>query len=263
MKKIILPEDIAPFVEIENCSNFPINRYYVTKDQDAILKDILRMKKIVTELKKINIDYLNATLLYGPTGTGKTSLGKYISYCLGLEFAYVNFAKLVDGIFGNTARNISKVFRYMANVECVFMLDEIDCISQKRGTEGSATGGELSRITITLMQELDHYKSQRVESILLAATNRKDIMDDALLSRFPIKKKLRALTNPEKEAFICKYLDDVGIVYSLDNIQDYCVKNSNIKNRNIEADMNRCIATWIEQGKKKFMLSSINEEECL
>ena len=255
--KIIIPEKITSFLEVESCEDFPINRYYVTKDQAAILDDIIRMRKIVTQLKELKIDYLNATLLYGPTGTGKTSLGKYIAYVLGLDFAYINFAKLVDGVFGNTARNISDVFRFMANIECIFMLDEIDCISQKRGTESSVTGGELSRITITLMQELDYYKTQKVESIILAATNRKDIMDEALLSRFPIQKEIRTLTNPEKAAFIQKYLEDVGIPYDINNIQQYCAKNSTIRNRNIEADMNRCIAAWIENGKNNFYLTHI------
>lgn len=255
--KIIIPEKIKPFIEIENCEDFPINRYYVTNSQKELIENIVQMRKISDELSNMNIDYLNATLLYGPTGTGKTTLGRFIAYSFNLDFAYINFSKLIDGIFGNTARNISEVFEFMANKECVFMLDEIDCISQKRGTESQATGGELSRITISIMQELDIYKKKRGKSIILAATNRIEIMDEALVSRFSIKKKLDYLNNNEKLELIKKFLEDVNVPYDENNLRDYCTKNSTIKNRNIEQDIEKCIAEWIIKGKENFRLEHI------
>lgn len=252
--RIIIPEKIKPFIEIEHCDDFQINRYYVTSSQQELLDNIVKMKKISNELEKLNINYTNTTLLYGPTGTGKTTLGRYIAYVFDLDFAYINFSKIIDGIFGNTSRNLSEIFEFMADKECVFMLDEIDCISQKRGTESQVTGGELSRITISLMQELDKYKKKKVKSIILAATNRIDTMDEALVSRFALKHEINSLKNEEKANLIKKYLEDVGILYDEGNIRSYCSKNSIIKNRTIEQDIERCIAEWIMNGKRNFEL---------
>lgn len=253
------PETIAPFIEIEHCDDFPINRYYVTEKQKKIIEDILRVKRITEEMQKMEIPYLNTTLFYGPPGTGKTTFGRYIAHYLDYDFAYINFAKLIDGVFGNTARNISEIFRFMAENECIFMLDEIDCIAVKRGTEGAATGGELSRITITLMQELDYYRRHKVNSIIIGATNRVDILDEALVSRFSIKRELEGFTNLEKEKYIKLFLTDVGVPYDETNIRTYCARTATVRQRGVEADMIRCIAEWIENGKNGFILEHISE----
>lgn len=255
--RIIIPDHLQAYLEAEHCDDFNINRYFLTKDQEEIFQNIIRMQGIVEEMQKMKIDYLNTTLLYGKSGTGKTTFGRYIAYALDLDFAYINFAKLIDGVFGSTARNISEVFRFMADTECVFMMDEIDCISQKRGTESAATGGELSRITITLMQELDYYRKHKVKSIILSATNRIDTMDEALLSRFSIQHEVKPLDNADKEKYILQYLTDVKVPFNRENVKQYCAGNSLIKQRTVEADMIRCIAEWVEGGKQNFVLNHI------
>lgn len=258
--RINIPDNLRGYLEAEHCDDFPINRYYVTQLQKDIMEDILRVRRLTEEMHKLDLAYLNTTLLYGASGTGKTTFGRYIAYCLDMDFVYINFAKLIDGVFGNTARNISDIFRFMADTECIFMMDEIDCISQKRGTESSVTGGEISRITVTLMQELDYYRKHKVKAIIIGATNRRDIMDEALFSRFSIAKEMKPLTNSEKEAYIKLFLNDVGVPYDISNVKEYCARNNTIRQRNVEADMIRCIAEWIDRGKDCFCLNHIRED---
>lgn len=257
--RIKVPEDIKSFLEVENCSDFNENRYFIIQEQVDLIKEILRMRNVTEEIRNVHkIGYLNSTLLYGPTGTGKTTLCKFIAYKLNLDFAYVNFAKVVDGMFGNTARNIDKVFKFMADNECVFVLDEIDCIATKRGSESAASGGELSRITITLMQELDYYKSHKVNSIIIGCTNVVDLLDPALRSRFAMEKEIRLLKNDEKKGFCYKYLDDVGVPYDKKNIDLYCSRNNMVTQRKMESDMIRAIARWLLSNKEEpFVLKNI------
>ena len=135
--------------------------------------------------------------------THNTTFGRYLACKFNMDFAFLNFANLVGGgVMGETARNISRVFEFMRGQKCIFMLDEIDCICTRRGQEGAATGGELSRITITVMQELDKYKRQKVDTILIAATNRIEDVDLALMSRFAIKQKIVPWNNEQKEVYI-------------------------------------------------------------
>ena len=256
---LIIPEEIKAFVEVEDESDFPINRYYVTKDQSEIYDDIIRVGRISEELHAMGLPYLNSCILYGIPGTGKTTFCKYVAYKLDLPYVYINFAKMIDGIFGNTARNISAIFRFLADHRVVFVMDEIDCIATKRGTEGAATGGELSRITITIMQELDYYKRHNVKSILLAATNRVDMLDPALVSRFAISREVKPLNIADKEVYILNFLEDIGVPYDPKNVKNYCIDNSTITNRNVESDIIRCASVWVEDKSKQFILSHYRE----
>ena len=158
------------------------------------------------KLQELGILHLNSTLLYGEPGTGKTMFGKYVAYRLQVPFAYVNFSNLIDSYMGNTSKNLRRVFDFCKGKPCVLMLDEIDCIGLKRagGSEGSS--GELARTSISLMQELDMLTN---EQIVIAATNRKDRLDPALLRRFSQKQELTVFSEEEREAMACKFLDDV------------------------------------------------------
>ncbi len=253
---ISIPENIAPYLEIEDCSSFPISRYYATKDMDDILDDIVRMQRTAEKLQKMGISYLNSTILYGVPGTGKTTAARYIAYKLGKPLAKINFAQLLGGEFGTTAMNISAIFRFIADVDCIFLMDEIDCVGVKRGTESAVTGGELARVTITIMQELDYYRDHKLKAILMSATNRVDILDEALVSRFSIQHQLKPLTNEDTENYVKKFLDDVKVPYDEYNIEDYAGENSALTQRNVEADMVRCIAEWVDKGGE-FVLNHI------
>ena len=254
---IIVPEKLIPYLEVEDCSSFNMERYYVTQNVRDILNNILRMKNIAEEIRAYGIDYINTTMLYGKTGTGKTTVARYIAHELGLDFAYINFAKIIDGSFGQTAKNICDVFEFISDTECVFMMDEIDCITVKRGTVSGENSGELTRITITVMQELDYLKKKNVKSVVLAATNRKDMIDEALLSRFAVLYQLEPLKIAETEQYINNFLNSAKIEYDKENIKEYCRRNSNLTQRNVESDINRCIAKWIEDGKHNYFLEHI------
>lgn len=264
---IQVPERLQDFLTIESSKNFPINRYVLTTEQKEIMENILTARNIAPKMKELNIPYLNSTLLYGVPGTGKTTFGRYIAYKLNVDFAFINFANLVGGIMGDTARNIHDIFRFMATQDCVFMMDELDCVSVDRMAESGATGGELSRITITVMQELDYYKSAGMQSVIIAATNVIDKIDAAMRSRFAIKKEIIPWNNSYKEKYVKKYLDSIPIRYDHDNIHKYCVTHSSIQQREIEADIVRGIAKWIENGgydgneNAHFVLYHINEHE--
>jgi AAA+ superfamily predicted ATPase len=247
--RIIIPEDLKPYIEAEDCSDFNLNRYYLTDDLAQLFHDIIRMQELTEKMRELKIDYLNTTLLYGLSGTGKTTFARYVANQLDLDFAYINFSKIMGG-FGETSRHISDVFRFMADTRCVFMMDEIDCITIRRSRDGGGSSGELSRITITVMQELDYYKKHKVQSIVMGATNRQDVLDEALLSRFAIKHEMRPLTNMEKEEYLINYLRDVGVPFQEEDIQHYCARNSRLEQRNMESDMIQGIARWIENGKK-------------
>lgn len=212
---IELPYDIKGILKMEDVSNFNENRYYLTDIEKDIFTQIAMAKNTNEKLSEMRIKYLNTTLLYGESGTGKTTFGKYVAYKLGMPFAYLNFAQCISSYLGATSKNIEKVFDYISKQKCVLMLDEIDAIGIKRGKEDL---GEMSRIVIGLMQSFDLLEN---DLIIIGATNRRDMIDEALIRRFTIQHEVTILNNNEAYNLIIKYLEDLKINYNDGNIKEY------------------------------------------
>lgn len=212
---IELPYDIKGILKMEDVSNFNENRYYLTDREKDIFTQIAMAKNTNEKLSEMRIKYLNTTLLYGESGTGKTTFGKYVAYKLGMPFAYLNFAQCISSYLGATSKNIEKVFDYISKQKCVLMLDEIDAIGIKRGKEDL---GEMSRIVIGLMQSFDLLEN---DLIIIGATNRRDMIDEALIRRFTTQHEVTILNNNEAYNLIIKYLEDLKINYNDDNIKEY------------------------------------------
>lgn len=211
-----LPYDLKSILCMEDVSiSFKEGRYYLSEREKEVFDSIVRMKKVNDRLMEMGIQYLNSTLLYGESGTGKTTFGRYVAYKMGLPFCYLNFSSLVDSHMGNTSKNIGKAFNYVVANPCVFMLDEIDCISIRRSEADGGTSGEMARVTITLMQEFDKLTN---DIVVIAATNRMDRIDEALLRRFSVKHEVKPLDRGERKELVCKFLDDVGMEFPLNEI---------------------------------------------
>lgn len=224
---IELPHDLKNILYVEDVSNsFKEGRYYLSDREKEIYENIIRMQKVNQRLMELSIPYINSTLLYGESGTGKTTFGRYIAYKTGLPFCYLNFSNLIDSYMGSTSKNISKAFSYAISNPCVFMLDEIDCISIKRADSGSSggAGGELARITITLMQEFDKLPN---DIIVIGATNRKDRIDEALLRRFSMKCEVKPLELEERIGLVRKYLNDIEMTFVENEITDIAKEYEN------------------------------------
>lgn len=224
---IELPYDLKELLSVEDVSNsFKEGRYYLSDREKTIYESIVQMQKVNQRLMEMGIPYINSTLLYGESGTGKTTFGKYVAYKTGLPFCYMNFSHLVDSYMGGTSKNISKAFTYAISNPCVFMLDEVDCISIRRSdtTSSSGSGGEMARVTITLMQEFDKLPN---DVIVIGATNRIDRIDEALLRRFSMKHEVKVLTEAEKTSMVEKFLKDINVSIPEDEIVTMVRKNAN------------------------------------
>ena len=208
-----LPSDLREILVCEDVYlTFREDRYFLTEEKKALADKIFRMSKVSQKLMEMEIPYKNASLLYGVPGTGKTLFGRYIAYKLGLPFCYLNFARVVDSYMGATSKNIAKAFSYAASNPCVFMLDEVDTISCNRAS-GMSGGSEreIGRVTITLLQEFDKLPN---DVIVIAATNRMDLLDAAFVSRCPVRAKFKPFTIEEKQAMVGKFLSSVNMSIS-------------------------------------------------
>lgn len=222
MNLMELPADLKNLLIMEDVSvSFNENRYYLSNRESKVVEKILKLNKASQRLAEIGVNYINSTILYGESGTGKTTLGRYIAYKMGIPFAYLNFSRVVDSYLGSTQKNISKVFDHVKQQKCVFMIDEIDAIGMRR--QDSKEVGEMSRIVISLMQNLDTLTS---DVVLLGATNRLDIIDEALLRRFTTRHEVKRLNEQERYEIASKFLADVDFDYDDDWLIGICERDN-------------------------------------
>lgn len=223
MNLISLPPDVQKFATMEDLTNTYLeNRYYLTQDERKLFELIKNMNDVSLQLMEKQIPYLNATLLYGESGVGKTAFSRYVAYKLGMPYLYVNFSRMLDSYLGGTAKNLTNLFNFINQQQCVVMLDEIDSLAVKREYGGGGASAEVSRSTTCLLQLLDAVTNDHV---IIAATNLIDDVDTAVKRRFTEKHELHRLSSAENERFIRQYLDDAGFSYDLDSVRKYAAEN--------------------------------------
>ncbi len=207
---IELPMNLRDTMPCEDVSvSFKESGHYLGERERQAFRDISKMAGGSRRLMETQISYKNATLLYGPPGTGKTTFGRHVAYKMGLPFCYLNFSRVVDSYMGATSRNLSQAFTYASSNPCVFMPDEVDAVCANRErTGGSGTEREMGRVTVTLMQEFDCLAN---DVVAIAATNRPDLLDEAFVSRCPLKCGMLPFDEEGRKAMAPKFPADTGM----------------------------------------------------
>lgn len=122
-------------------------------------------------------------LLYGPPGTGKTMLAMAASRMLGATFINVSVDRVLSRYVGDAPRMISAIFRLARRrAPSIVFFDEVETLVARRDTGREAATG----LVQTFLTELDGFKSKSLEKpvIVMAATNKPWLLDEAILSRF-------------------------------------------------------------------------------
>lgn len=223
MNLMELPANVSSFATMEDLTNTYLeSRYYLTNEEKELFELIKNMNDVSLQLMEKQIPYLNATLLYGESGVGKTAFSRYVAYKLEMPYLYVNFSRMLDSYLGGTAKNLTNLFNFINQHQCVVMLDEIDSLAVKREYGGGGASAEVSRSTTCLLQLLDAVTNDHV---IIAATNLIDDVDTAVKRRFTEKHELHRLSSEDNERFIRQYLDDAGFSYDLDSVRKYAAEN--------------------------------------
>jgi SpoVK/Ycf46/Vps4 family AAA+-type ATPase len=130
-------------------------------------------------LRKYELPVANKLLLHGPSGCGKTLASYVVAGELEKMMIVVNLGAIVSSKLGETSKNLSKIFRSAAAEDCIIFIDEFDSLGKVR--DYSQDHGEMKRVVNTILQLFDYLPQS---SIVIAATNQKEMLDEALLRRF-------------------------------------------------------------------------------
>lgn len=129
---------------------------------------------------KIGAKIPKGVIMSGPPGTGKTLLAKAIAGEAGVPFFSLSGSDFVEMFVGVGASRVRDLFEQAKKVSpCIIFIDEIDAVGRKRGT-GMSTNDEREQTLMALLTEMDGF-DVHTNIIMIAATNRKDVLDPALI----------------------------------------------------------------------------------
>jgi len=147
----------------------------VRADMEAAVCEPIRKAELFREL---GLTVPVGVLLFGPPGCGKTLLAKATASASGANFIAVKGPELLNKYVGESERAVRLVFqRAMSSSPCVIFFDELDALVPRRSGEGS---GGAERVVNQMLTEMDGVQS-RSQVYVIAATNRPDIVDPAML----------------------------------------------------------------------------------
>lgn len=152
----------------------------LTHVKDAVMETI-QLPLSRPELFAKGMKKRSGILFYGPPGTGKTLLAKAIATEFSLNFFSVKGPELLNMYIGESEANVRRVFQRARDARpCVVFFDELDSVAPKRGNQGDS-GGVMDRIVSQLLAELDGMSDGGEGVFVIGATNRPDLLDQALL----------------------------------------------------------------------------------
>ena len=175
--------------------DFGKSRARLNSDQNKVtFKDVAGLKEEKEEVKEL-IDFLKnpkkfqklgaripkGVLLFGPPGTGKTLLAKAVAGEADVPFYFISGSDFVELFVGVGASRVRDMFQQAKrNAPCLIFIDEIDAVGRQRGTGLGGGHDEREQTLNQLLTEMDGFGANE-GIIIIAATNRPDVLDPALL----------------------------------------------------------------------------------
>ncbi|MFO0795782.1 MAG: ATP-dependent zinc metalloprotease FtsH [Candidatus Brocadiaceae bacterium] len=145
------------------------------------LKEIIDFLSYPERFQKLGGKIPKGVLLIGPPGTGKTLLAKAVAGEAGVAFFSISGSDFVEMFVGMGAARVRDMFEQAKEkAPCIVFIDEIDSVGRQRGTGLGGGHDEREQTLNQLLAEMDGFNSQK-GVIIIAATNRPDVLDGALL----------------------------------------------------------------------------------
>ena len=201
---LVLPSKVDPLVSLMRVEKVPDSTYEMIGGLDEQIKQIKEVIELPIKhpelFESLGIAQPKGVLLYGPPGTGKTLLARAVAHHTECTFIRVSGGELVQKYIGEGSKMIRSVFTLAReHAPSIIFMDEVDSIGSSR-IDGSKGGGdsEVQRTMLELLNQLDGFEPTTNIKVLMA-TNRIDILDDALLRPGRIDRKIE-FPNPNEEA---------------------------------------------------------------
>ena len=200
-------------------------------------------------------------LLTGKPGTGKTLLARAIAGESSVPFIQCSGSSFVEMFVGVGAKRVRDVFEMAReNQPCIVFIDEIDAIGKKRSMNGFAANDEREQTINQLLTEMDGFEND-TEIVVIGATNRIDILDDALLrpGRFDRKINVSLPDVHGREEILKVHAKDKLLGAGI-SLRDIAKQTTGFSGADLANLMNECAIRAVRDGKDGIITPDIAED---
>ena len=253
--------------------DFGKSRAKLVEESKATFKDVAGLSEEKEEVKEL-IDFLKnpkkftsmgaripkGVLLVGPPGTGKTLLARAVAGEAKVPFYYISGSDFVELFVGIGASRVRDMFRQAKmNAPCLIFIDEIDAVGRQRGTGLGGGHDEREQTLNQLLTEMDGFGANE-GIIIIAATNRPDVLDPALLrpGRFDRQVTVSLPDKNAREEILRVHAKNK--VLAKDITLDFLARRTpGFSGADLENLLNEAALLAVRRGKKAITMSEIDE----
>lgn len=184
-KQLEEDKEIQELIIEKLTSDYKLSDLICPDDTKKDLIYFLKEQHSIDMLNSLDLPAANRVLLYGPPGCGKTLASYVIAGEMKRMMYVVNLGAIVSSKLGETSKNLSKLFKRASEEDSIIFMDEFDSLGKVRDYDQNH--GEMKRVVNTILQLFDFLPKR---TVVIAATNQINMIDEALIRRFDLSLKL-------------------------------------------------------------------------
>jgi len=230
------------------------------KEEKEEVEELIDFLKNPKKFQKLGARIPKGVLLVGPPGTGKTLLAKAVAGEANVPFFYISgsdFVELFVGVGASRVRDMFKEAKQKA--PCLIFIDEIDAVGRQRGAGLGGGHDEREQTLNQLLTEMDGFGANE-GIIIIAATNRPDVLDPALLrpGRFDRQVTVSLPDSKEREAILGVHASNKTFEGSV-NLENVSKRTPGFSGADLENLLNEAALLAVRRNKDKISMDEIDE----
>ena len=230
------------------------------KEEKEELEELIDFLKNPKKFQKLGARIPKGVLLVGPPGTGKTLLAKAVAGEADVPFFYISGSDFVELFVGVGASRVRDMFKEAKrSAPCLIFIDEIDAVGRQRGTGLGGGHDEREQTLNQLLTEMDGFGANE-GIIIIAATNRPDVLDPALLrpGRFDRQVTVSLPDSSEREDILKVHAKN-KVLGSDVKLEAIAARTPGFSGADLENLLNEAALLAVRRNKNKITMDEIDE----
>lgn len=224
------------------------------------LEEVVEFLKYPKKFENVGARIPKGVLLVGPPGTGKTMLARAVAGEANAPFFSISGSEFVEMFVGVGASRVRDLFtKAKKNSPCIIFIDEIDAVGRRRGSGMGGGHDEREQTLNQILVEMDGFE-QGTNVIVLAATNRSDVLDPALLrpGRFDRRVSISLPDRKDREAILKVHFSKKPLSKSVD-LDALAAKSAGSSGADLANIVNESAIIAARKNRKEIIQSDVTE----